>query len=87
MAADLKGKAEFKSSSDSETIEEKEHSSSKDQLDDQDDYENIKYPEAWKFEKFFIGGYNQSRMLKFKKPKAMYTAINLFAGRSGDCLR
>ncbi|KAI4216534.1 MAG: hypothetical protein LQ351_001023 [Letrouitia transgressa] len=80
MAADLKGKAEFKSSSDSETIEEKEHSSSKDQLDDQDDYENIKYPEAWKFEKFFIGGYNQSRMLKFKKPKAMYTAINLFAG-------
>ena len=42
--------------------------------------ENINYPPPWKWEKFFIGGYNQSRMLKFKKPKAMYTAINIFAG-------
>lgn len=87
MAADLKAKAEFKSSSDSEIIDEKEHSSLKGRLDDQDEYENIKYPEPWKFEKFFIGGYSQGRMLKFKKPKAMYTAINLFAGRSGDYLR
>lgn len=44
-------------------------------------YENLNYPPAWKFEKWFIGGYSQSRMLKFKKPKTMYTAINLFAGK------
>ena len=43
-------------------------------------YENIDYPPPWKWEKFFIGGYNQSRMFKFKTPKTMYTAINLFAG-------
>ena len=36
--------------------------------------------ESWKWERFFIGGYNQSRMFKFKNPKTMYTAINLFAG-------
>ncbi|KAL9043347.1 MAG: hypothetical protein Q9214_003462 [Letrouitia sp. 1 TL-2023] len=71
MAADLKAKAEFKSSSDSEIIDEKEYSSPKSQLDDPDEYENINYPKPWKFEKFFIGGYNQGRMLKFKKPKAM----------------
>ncbi|KAL9615365.1 MAG: hypothetical protein Q9167_000193 [Letrouitia subvulpina] len=80
MAADLKAKAELKSSSESEIIDEKEYSSPKDQLDDQYEYENLKYPKPWKFEKFFIGGYNQGRMLKFKKPKNMYTAINLFAG-------
>ena len=45
-----------------------------------DDVENINYPEPWKYEKFFVGGYAQGRMLKFKKPKTMYTAINLFAG-------
>ncbi|KAL8822998.1 MAG: hypothetical protein Q9191_006279 [Dirinaria sp. TL-2023a] len=49
-------------------------------LKSEDDYENLNYPPAWKFEKWFIGGYTQSRMLKFKKPKSMYTAINLFAG-------
>ena len=43
-------------------------------------YDDINYPPPWKWEKFFIGGYNQSRMFKFKKPKNMYTAINLFAG-------
>jgi len=42
--------------------------------------DSIEYPPPWKFERFFPGGYNQSRMLKFKKPKTMYTAINLFAG-------
>lgn len=42
--------------------------------------DNISYPPPWKWERFFIGGYDQSRMLKFKKPKTMYTAINLFAG-------
>ena len=45
-----------------------------------DEIDNINYPPPWKWEKFFIGGYNQSRMLKFKKSKTMYTAINLFAG-------
>ena len=45
-----------------------------------ENYDNINYPPPWKWEKYFIGGYNQSRMLKFKKPKTMYTAINLFAG-------
>ncbi len=54
----------------------------KESLNDAKDenYENINYPPPWKWEKFFIGGYNQSRMFKFKKPKTMYTAINLFAG-------
>lgn len=45
-----------------------------------EDYDNINYPPPWKWERFFIGGYSQSRMLKFKNPKTMYTAINLFAG-------
>lgn len=45
-----------------------------------ENYDNINYPPPWKWEKYFIGGYNQSRMLKFKNPKTMYTAINLFAG-------
>ncbi len=43
-------------------------------------YDDINYPPPWKWEKFFVGGYNQSRMFKFKNPKTMYTAINLFAG-------
>lgn len=43
-------------------------------------YNDINYPPPWKFERYFIGGYNQSRMFKFKNPKNMYTAINLFAG-------
>lgn len=42
--------------------------------------DDLQYPEPWKYEKFFIGGYSQSRMFKFKKPKSMYIAINLFAG-------
>lgn len=46
----------------------------------EDEYDNIQYPPPWKWEKFFIGGYHQSRMLKFKNPKTMYKAINLFAG-------
>ena len=41
---------------------------------------DIDYPPPWKWENFFPGGYHQSRMFKFKKPKTMYTAINLFAG-------
>lgn len=46
----------------------------------EDSVRSITYPPPWKYEKFFIGGYSQSRMFKFKKPKTMYTAINLFAG-------
>ena len=42
--------------------------------------DDINYPPPWKWENFFPGGYHQSRMLKFKKPKTMYTAINFFAG-------
>lgn len=45
-----------------------------------ENYDNIDYPPPWKWERFFLGGYSQSRMLKFKNPKTMYTAINLFAG-------
>lgn len=44
------------------------------------DHEDLNYPQAWRFEKYFVGGYSQKRMVKFKKPKSMYTAINLFAG-------
>ena len=46
----------------------------------EESYDNINYPPPWKWERYFIGGYNQKRMLKFKKPKTMYTTINLFAG-------
>ncbi|KAG8533739.1 uncharacterized protein KY384_001480 [Bacidia gigantensis] len=45
-----------------------------------DDVDNINYAEPWKFERWFIGGYSQKRMLKFKNPANMYKAINLFAG-------
>ena len=45
-----------------------------------EDHLDINYPPPWKWEKYFVGGYSQGRMLKFKKPKTMYTAINLFAG-------
>ena len=48
--------------------------------EENESYENLDYPSAWKFEKWFIGGYSQSRMIKFKNPKTMYKAINLFAG-------
>lgn len=73
------------SSSDSEIIDEKvahEHvSPDRAQITrKEDDIDNIQYPEPWKYEHFFPGGYAQGRMLKFSKPKTMYTAINLFAG-------
>ena len=45
-----------------------------------EDHININYPPPWKWERYFVGGYSQSRMFKFKKSKTMYTAINLFAG-------
>ena len=53
----------------------------------QEDYDNLNYPPAWKYEKWFVGGYSQSRMIKFKKPKTMYTAINLFAGKNLNALQ
>lgn len=49
---------------------------------DEDGLEKLNYPEPWKLEKWFVGGYSQKRMIKFKKPKNMYRAINLFAGMS-----
>ncbi len=55
----------------------------------EDEYENLNYPETWKYEKYFIGGYNHKRMIKFKNPATMYKAINLFAGAydpGGQCL-
>ena len=48
--------------------------------EEEDTLDNINYPPPWKYGKFFVGGYSQSRMLKFKKPRTMYKAINLFAG-------
>lgn len=52
-----------------------------------EDYDNLNYPPAWKYEKWFVGGYSQSRMIKFKKPKTMYTAINLFAGKNLNAIQ
>ena len=45
-----------------------------------ENYDNINYPPPWKWARYFVGGYNQGRMFKFKNPKTMYKAINLFAG-------
>ena len=45
-----------------------------------EDVDHIQYADPWKFEKWFIGGYNQKRMFKFKSSATMYRAINLFAG-------
>ena len=47
----------------------------------QDEYANLNYPKPWRYEKFFLGGYSPKRMMGFKKPKTMYRAINLFAGK------
>ncbi|KAI9800546.1 MAG: hypothetical protein M1825_004095 [Sarcosagium campestre] len=52
----------------------------KDSAENEADIANLKYPEPWKYEKFFPGGYGQKRMLKFKNPNTMYRAVNLFAG-------
>ncbi len=57
-----------------------ESPTSKEHPTKEEDYDHINYPPPWKWERFFVGGYNQSRMIKFKRPKTMYTAINLFAG-------
>lgn len=62
------------------TNDEKPHVVEQDHQEATDIYENLNYPKPWKFVKWFTGGYSQQRMLKFKNPKRMYTAINLFAG-------
>ena len=66
--------------------EEKVDSPSPDATKEEDfeDFENLNYPRPWKFEKWFLGGYSQKRMMKFKNPKTMYYAINLFAGMDFD---
>lgn len=81
MAAVHNEKMDSKASSDTDDLPEKGVSpASNGNLKDEDDYENLNYPKPWKFEKWFIGGYSQGRMIKFKNPKTMYKAINLFAG-------
>ncbi|KAL8864790.1 MAG: hypothetical protein Q9174_007220, partial [Haloplaca sp. 1 TL-2023] len=80
MATEHKENTGPKTSSESENFPEKVASPSSDeQLKEEKELDNLQYPEPWKFEKFFIGGYSQGRMLKFKNPKTMYRAINLFA--------
>ncbi|KAL8853589.1 MAG: hypothetical protein Q9221_001575 [Calogaya cf. arnoldii] len=81
MAAVRNEKMDSKTSSDTDDIPEKGVSPASDQESKgEDDYENLNYPEPWKFEKWFLGGYSQGRMIQFKSPKTMYKAINLFAG-------
>ena len=66
---------------DSQSVVHKERSpDSAAGVDEKDDVDNIRYPEPWKWEKFFIGGRSPKTMLKFKNPKTMYRAINIFAG-------
>ncbi|KAI9682145.1 MAG: hypothetical protein M1817_000199 [Caeruleum heppii] len=50
------------------------------QQETEDDLDGLEYPQPSKMEKYLIGGYTPKRMLKFKSPKSMYRAINLFAG-------
>ncbi|KAL8943180.1 MAG: hypothetical protein Q9216_001234 [Gyalolechia sp. 2 TL-2023] len=81
MAALHKENIDSKTSSDSEALPEKASSpSSNENLGEKDDLENLNYPQPWSFERWFPGGYSQGRMIKFKNPKTMYKAINLFAG-------
>ena len=83
MATDLQKSIDSPSSSDTEVAKDTRNVAMKEDAANytkEENYDNIEYPPPWKWEKFFIGGYNQSRMFKFKKPKKMYTAINLFAG-------
>lgn len=81
MAALHKDNADPKTSSDTERIIEKTESpGSNEKLREEDGLENLNYPPPWNYEKWFPGGYSQSRMIKLKSPKNMYKAINLFAG-------
>ena len=78
MATNL-GKTDSPSSSDTDVVKDHNYSEKAPVVQD-DEYDNLNYPPAWKFEKWFIGGYKHGRMIKFKSPKNMYRAINLFAG-------
>lgn len=40
----------------------------------------IVHPEPSLFESWIPGGYNQSRMLRFKNPMTLYRVLNFFAG-------
>lgn len=81
MAVVHKENVDSKTSFDTDGVLEKTESPTSDEkLKEEDDYENLNYPQPWRFEKWFLGGYSQGRMLKFKSPKTMYKAINLFAG-------
>lgn len=68
------------SSSDADITRHNEYSKEGELVAKDEQYEKLDYPPAWKFEKWFPGGYSHGRMLKFKKPKNMYRAINFFAG-------
>ncbi|KAL9576336.1 MAG: hypothetical protein Q9212_007186, partial [Teloschistes hypoglaucus] len=73
--------ADSKTSSESENFPEKHGTVAPDEKSKEDqEIDNLNYPPPWKYEKYFIGGYSQGRMIKFKNPKTMYKAINLFAG-------
>lgn len=67
-------------------FDEKPHSSVSEPIKEEE-VDNLNYPQPWKFEKWFLGGYSQKRMLKFKNPKTMYYAINLFAGTNIETTR
>ena len=86
MAAEEKVLQDSTSSSESQipkvaqTVDEKPSAGLPTNNAKDENYDNINYPPPWKWERYFVGGYSQSRMFKFKKSKTMYTAINLFAG-------
>lgn len=87
MAVEQKEIQDSPSSSDTQIPKEsREHGEAKPSASlpandaNEEKYDNINYPPPWKWERYFIGGYNQGRMFKFKNPKTMYKAINIFAG-------
>ncbi|KAL2042007.1 hypothetical protein N7G274_005195 [Stereocaulon virgatum] len=83
MATKLQKSVDSPSSSDTEIAKAKQNVVMKEDAAHytrDESHDNIEYLPSWKWEKYFIGGYTPSRMFKFKKPKTMYTAINLFAG-------
>ncbi|KAI9890213.1 MAG: hypothetical protein M1814_004375 [Vezdaea aestivalis] len=55
--------------------------SSRDTDHDDRGLDNLNYPPPWRYSIFFPGGYSPKTMMHFKKPKNMYRAINLFAGK------
>lgn len=81
MATVHQENTDSKASSESENFPEKHGTMASDEKSKEDqEIDNLNYPPPWKYEKYFIGGYSHGRMIKFKNPKTMYKAINLFAG-------